>query len=193
MLAQETHGALPGEARRLRVVVCGTVLLEKPVPDARVGIERHLPSCGPQGGLRPPHLLGWLPLVHFGVVTQVSGTRTGVVCLPASVEGDPRPHHIGLEDGEQERPARPGREAQCCHLLPPTAPWACRKSTAAMRSALVRSGSSLRRCRVSASWTVAAVGIQRTGRGRARRTLRRRDDRTRPRRRVQAPTRRAGR
>src|SRR5215211_243556 len=115
---QEANGALPSEVSCLRIVVVRTVRLEEPMPNTWVGIERHFPPDGPQGGLIRLYLLRGLPIVVFGVVPKIRGARCRVVCLLGSVEGDDRPYNVGLEDREQKRPARPGREAQGCQLLP---------------------------------------------------------------------------
>jgi hypothetical protein len=104
----KAYSSLPGQASRLSVVVADTVLLEEPVPDARVGVKFHLAPGGTQCLLRPSHFIYRLPLVNLGVVAQVSRPRPGVVNLPCAVEGDDCPHKIGLTHREQQRPSCPG-------------------------------------------------------------------------------------
>jgi len=79
---QEAHGALPSEARCLRIVVARTVRLEEPMPNTWVGIERQLPPGGSQAGLRRLHLLVGLAIVVFGVVPEISGARDKPLPIP---------------------------------------------------------------------------------------------------------------
>jgi hypothetical protein len=56
-----------------------TVLLEEPVPGARVGIERLLAPGGPQCLPRPSHFIYWLPLVD---VSRSSSCRAALGASP---------------------------------------------------------------------------------------------------------------